>query len=218
MSSVKCTKLVVRHMKPISRIRIMVLIAVMVICAGCASASAGGKPNDGASTAAYLRARNGLLQKWMTTLAAGQGPMEEYVSDVRAECEGVLRDAPVTTKLAPVGSIRGLTNRRLAQAERATFLYKLTEEGLEYAQRLPQLAAGQRFASRIAALRWSDPAVTDLVHSYASIENHALRSQPQNICARAREWVKDGYGSPPSLSTLSLRRPSQKCGTELTKY
>jgi hypothetical protein len=177
---------------------------VMAIYSGCVATSSNeitqSRKSDPAATVAYLHARNELLHESMAALPAGRAAMERYVADVRAECGGILRQAPVPRRLVPVRGIKDLVARHLA-LEQDAFLSQLIEgEPLERAQRMPQFAAARQFAARIATMRWSDPAVTDLVHGYARIEDGVLRSQPQNMCTTAREWVKGGYGLPPKLA------------------
>jgi hypothetical protein len=188
-----------------TQITVAAVVVVMAICSGCVAAGSGkrmtqSRQSDEAATVAYLHARDELLRESMAALPAGRAPMGRYVADVRAECGGILRHAPVPRRLVPVRGIKDLVARHLA-FEQDAFLSQLIEgEALERAQRMPQFGASQRFAARIATIRWSDPVVTDLVHGYSGIEDGVLRSQPQNICTTAREWVKGGYGRPPKLA------------------
>lgn len=203
----------------------VVITVLMATCSGCASTDTSGKTThswngDRAATVSYLHARDELLHVWMAELSAGEASMERYVAGVRAECRGILRHVPERNSQLPT-RLRGLVPLHLT-SEQAAFLDELTEEGLERVQRLSQVAAAQRFAARVATMRWSDPVVTDLVHGYARLESYVLRSLPQNACVRAREWANGGYGKPPKpvyvKFPLSIRRmwdradQTLKCG------
>lgn len=182
-----------------------VAVVAIGMCSGCASAGAGGTTRqsrgaDRATTVAYLRAREELVHAWMVAVPAGRAPMEKYVADVRAECGGILRRAPAPAKF--LGTVGHQTTQQAFQEELAIFRTKLLEEGLGSTQRLPQLAAERRFVAHVAMMRWSDPAVTALVRSYAGIEYQTLRSLSDDVCSRAREWVNSGYGRPPKTTPV----------------
>jgi hypothetical protein len=166
-----------------------------IACAGCASASSQGAAKhagtgDRGATTAYLRARAKLIDSSESELPAGRGPTAAVVAAVRAGCPGVLRGTPANdlTVLARNGSV---AEQRM-QLVAASLLMEV-EHSLEAAQREPQAAATRRFAETVASIRWSDPRINDLVHTFMQIEMERRDMPPVDICRQIREWSSSGY-------------------------
>lgn len=178
--------------------------ATVMACAGCAAATthhASARAVNGEATIAYLRAREAVLRSATADLSADQREAGEFVVRARTECGGLLRGqgSAVTMRHVPAGPITRWSAQQLALVERANYLATLLTEDLEAAQSRSHGAAVRRFAASVEALRWDDPQMTALAHTFARIELLRLNAPPPDICRPLKEWVASGYTKMPSL-------------------
>jgi hypothetical protein len=71
------------------------------------------------------------------------------------------------------------------------------ERGLEAAEREPRGAAVQRFATTVTSIRWSDPRIANLVHTFVQIEAKRRHRAQLDVCRAIRDWVASGYRKVP---------------------
>lgn len=80
---------------------------------------------------------------------------------------------------------------------KAIFILEL-EGSVETVQREAQAAAAKRFTTAVASLRWNDPGVTNLVHTYVEIEMQHRHMAPLDVCKKLREWASTDYRTVPA--------------------
>jgi hypothetical protein len=181
-----------------------VACALIAILAGCGSQASSnvGRAKDYSGTTAYVRAREAFLQSARAGLAAGQAPMAALVAHVGASCPGSLRGTPADnpTVRGSSGSGAGLRTQLAATA----FFLGL-EQSLEVAQRQPLAAATQRFEATVAAIRWSDPRINNLMQTFAQITSQEHRRTEPDVCREISQWLSSGYRTLPALTQPELR-------------
>lgn len=159
--------------------------------------------NNYSATNAYLRAREAFIRSSRAELPAGRGTMAAFVAHIHVECAGALRGTPVGQVTPPAtGTSAGVED---AQVEDARFIVEI-EQGLEAAEREPQTAAVRRFAETVASIQWSDPRITDLVHTLMQIELQRVDSRPLDVCREIREWARSGYQKLPAPTSAAEPR------------
>lgn len=172
-------------------------LLVAIACAGCSSqgAAAPAQSANYAATNAYFHARERLIRSSIASLPAGRAPMAAFVAHVQADCGGILHGAPGRVSSRPLREMSAAQQR--VELERAIFITEL-EESVETVQREAQAVAAERFATLVDSLRWGDPRVTALVHTYVAIEMQQRHMAPLDVCKKLREWVSTGYRKVPA--------------------
>jgi hypothetical protein len=180
--------------------------AVIVVFAGCGSQAdpLSGGATDYAGTNAYVRARAAFLRSSRAGFVAGRAPMAALVAQVRNSCPGSLRNTPAasTTVLPKDGSVA----ERRTQLAAANFLLAL-EQGLVTAQEEPLAAATQRFEATVAAIRWSDPRITNAVQTFIDIAQEQRHGAQPDVCGEISRWTRSGFRTLPSLSRREVSGP-----------
>lgn len=171
-------------------------LLMMGACAGCSSqaSTTGSQSADYAATSAYLHAREQLMRSSVASLPAGRAPMVAFVAHVQAGCGGILSGAPVHLSSLPLREMSAAQQR--VELEKAVFIEALNQS-VERVQQEAQAAAAERFATSVDSLRWSDPRVTDLVHTYVAIEMQRRHMASLDVCRKLREWASTGYRKVP---------------------
>lgn len=178
-------------------VALLVIIGVLVAGCGAQGSPTGAQTKDYRGTAAYVRARQAFLQASRASLAAGQAQMATLVARVRAGCPGALRGTPEIAVTAPLkGGSVAQQRTQLAAAR----LFLALEEALEAAQKEPLAGATQQFATNIAAIRWSDPRINDLVHTFAEMEQQENLGGQPDLCQEIRSWTSSGYRKLPAVT------------------
>jgi hypothetical protein len=116
--------------------------------------------------------------------------MDALVAQVRAGCPGALRGTPETDVTGPLKA--GSVAEERAQLAAARFFLVL-EDALEAAQREPLAEATQQFATKIATIRWNDPRINNLVHTFADMERQEGLGVQPDLCQEIHEWTSSGY-------------------------
>jgi hypothetical protein len=187
----------VRRLQKWRRLGVAAGLLMAVACAGCSSQkpAAPAQAASYAATGAYLHAREQLVRSSIASLSAGRAPMAAFVAHVQADCDGVLHGAPGQVSSRPLREMSAAQQR--VELEKAIFIGEL-EQSVETVQREVQAVAAERFATSVDSLRWSDPRVTDMVHTYVAIEMQQRHMAPLDVCKKLREWASTGYRKVPA--------------------
>jgi hypothetical protein len=174
------------------------LCAAIVLAAAlagppAASASTLVGSTDAGATHRYLSIAYAQTRAEVAGLRAGIVAIEAFAKRLQAQCPGVLANAPK----AATGEKPGSSAVKIAEEELAATLG--VAEQTEYKRR-------RAFARAVAPLRWSDLALTRLVHSYAAGELAQAKLSSPDLCADASAWVKSGYQSVSPGTESYLRR------------
>jgi hypothetical protein len=148
-------------------------------------------PGDASATRAYLQADYAATRTEVSNFPTSIAAVEKLAAQVRAECPGALADAPRSTSGAPVNPS--------AEA--------LVEEELDAvlgAAANTESVRRQHVASLIARLRWSNAALTRLIHAQADGEAERAATPPPRLCADMRSWVASGYQVVPAATQSYL--------------
>lgn len=172
-------------------------LLVAVPCGGCASQkpAAPAQIASYAATGAYLHAREQLIWSSIASLPAGRAPMAMFVAQVQADCGGVLHGIPGHVSSRPLREMSAAQQR--VELEKAIFIEEL-EQSVETVRQEAQAEAAERFATSVDSLRWRDPRVTDMVHTYVAIEMQQRHIAPLDVCKKLGEWASTGYRKVPA--------------------
>lgn len=140
------------------------------------------------ATVVYLRAEQTLLKAFATELPVAQTDANNYVSQVTAECPGVLSHAPLN---------QGFQS-----------LYQEVVLGLAVAFIHPYDTPVAMFARRVEHLRWTSRALTKLVHFRAAANRAEAKIAEPHVCTDLSVWVASGYRTIPT-ATKTLERESE---------
>ncbi len=147
----------------------------------CAVASA----SDSSTSAAYVRENYALVASAHARQGAAEAALQSLLARVRRECPSIVAGSP--------------------QNEASE---KLTFE-LVGAMRLVAIApvakAVATYSRAVAGLRWSSPALTRAVHSYARELLTQSRLAVPDFCGALRAWKASGYATLPP-GTLTFNR------------
>jgi hypothetical protein len=159
---------------------VLVAAAVLAIfpCSALARVSAG----DASATSAYLKADYASVSVEIKSFPTAIAAVEALATKVRAECPGVLANAPKPAPGTPPSASEAAISEEELDAVFAAAVR--TERALR-----------ARFAHEVAALHWSSGAFTRLVHSHAIDEVEKAAVAPAELCADMRSWVASGYQS-----------------------
>jgi hypothetical protein len=191
---------------------VLVAVVAVISCTGCSSgasqaAGAQAQSGDRLGTSQYLRAREVLIRSSAAALAAGSGTMATFVRRVTSQCPGALRGTPIA-QLAPRVADANIAEERAA-FQKARFLMEI-DQALEAAQQEPQATALHRFAMTVASIRWSNPRLTDLVHTFVQTELQRRRVPRFDVCRAISAWVASGYRSVPVAASGHQSRAAER--------
>ncbi len=169
------------------------LAAVCVVGAVLALLIDGGSstPARGsAPTSTYVKARRALATHIERSRSTRRTAVEAYVSGVAATCAGALKHAP-PLRARP----RYLREGSTLVLDPQAVLFSDAAGGIEQAMHRVDANATREFARETRGLRWTDPALTKLVHALADVEDAQLEQQMPELCRDARAWAASGYRS-----------------------
>jgi hypothetical protein len=153
---------------------------------------------DPAATLSYLAARQTLLTNIKRSRANQTSAVKAYVAGIASTCAGALRGTP-----PPITGKRRFYVRKgstLVLAPRA-ILFSDATAGVKRAMQPAETAAVREFIREVRHLRWSDSALTKLVHALADVEDAQLEQEAPaqleqetpELCRDARAWAASGY-------------------------
>jgi hypothetical protein len=183
-----------RLMKKRMAIAIVCLaVAVIVVAVSVASSGPSKAKNDFSSTKAYLQARYSLMRASERLLPQGRTAVNRLVADVGAECPGILGNAPAEKgiqRASGEGGVLRLSTRNLLLLEIVS--------AVEVSFRESATPAISNFVNKIKQLGWSNGEITDVVHSFGSVEAARLKRRLPELCRDMRIWVASGYKHVPA--------------------
>jgi hypothetical protein len=163
-----------------SGIPLAVLIAAVLLAVSSPAALAQASSSDASVTGAYLQAEYAVIRAEVKSFPVAVAAIEALAKKVQVECPGVLANAPKPASgTPPTGTTAEVSEEELD----AVFG---VAEATEYARR-------HRFAGIVARLRWSNRALTRLVHSQAAAETEKAAIPAPSLCADMSSWVASGY-------------------------
>jgi hypothetical protein len=157
-------------------------IAAIAMALSPSAAFAHVSRGDGVATRDYLQADLAQTRAEAAGLPAAIAAVEALRGRLAAECPGVLAHEPA---LAPGEKPSGALTQIEEEGEGAVFG---AAEQTESAHR-------RGFAHAVARLRWSNRALTRLIHSYTAAGVAQATIPPPDLCADLRAWVGSGYKS-----------------------
>ncbi|MGD1058972.1 MAG: hypothetical protein ABR992_16335 [Solirubrobacteraceae bacterium] len=163
-----------------SSVHSVVLLAAVLLAVSSPAALAQVSSSDASATASYLHAQYAVVRGEVKSFPVAVAAIEALAKKVQMECPGVLANAPKPASGTPPS---GTTAEVSEEEIDAVFG---VAEATEYARR-------HRFAGIVARLRWSNRALTRLVHSQAAAEAEKASIPAPSLCADMRSWVSSGY-------------------------
>lgn len=157
-------------------------LAAVVMALSPSGASARVSHGDATATRDYLQAELTQTRAEAAGLPTAIAAVETLRGRLAVECPGVLAHEPA---LAPGEKPSSSLTQIEEEGEAAVFG---TAEQTEYAHR-------HGFARAVSRLRWSNRALTRLIHSYAAAGVAQAAVPAPDLCADLRSWVASGYKS-----------------------
>jgi hypothetical protein len=158
------------------------LLAAAVLAVLPSSALAAPSSGDAGATSAYLQADYALARAEAKNFPTAIAAVEAFAKRMQAECPGVVANAPKPA----LGSAPSSSDEEISEEELDAVFDAAAST--EHARR-------ERFAREVAALHWSDGALTRFVHAHAADEAAKTATSPPDLCADMRSWVASGYQS-----------------------
>lgn len=179
--------------------RLTVLVAMIAAALSATlpaqAAAAPVSRGDAAATAAYLRAQLRATREEASGLPEGVAALEALGTSLQRECPGVLSGAPGPAPGAKPSASAVQINEEIEDA------------ALGVAQH-PEYRRLRRFAVTVSSLRWSNLALTRLVHSSTAAEAAKAQVPLPDLCGDLRAWVSSGYHVVSAATASYLRRES----------
>lgn len=170
------------------------MVVCVVLCVyGMVPAVVMAAGSDAGSTAAYLRALDGLAGAQAGNVGASVAAMEREASEIVSGCPSVLSGAPKGEQLSALGG----------EISAAVLLSSVT----------PDRTAMLAYAGKIAGLRWRERTVAKLVRMVVVEERATAKLVLPDVCADLREWVGSGYRTL-SASTVGFLKSTEALGKE----
>jgi hypothetical protein len=163
-----------------SSVHSAVLLAAVFFAVSSSTALAQVSSSDASATASYLQAQYAVVRAEVKSFPAAVAAIEALAKKVQVECPGVLANAPKPASGTPPSG----TAAEISEEEIDAVFG--VAEATEYARR-------HRFAGIVAPLRWSNRALTRLVHSQAAAETEKAATPAPSLCTDMRSWVSSGY-------------------------
>lgn len=172
-----------------------VCVAVAATFALLVSSTAFAQPraNDITATRGYLQAAYTKAREEPSRTSAGITALETLGGRLARECPGVLAGEPKAVAGAKP------TSHELEVADEVFGVFYGTVEHAEYTVRA-------RFARTVASLRWSDRALTRVIHALAAEEAVRADILLPNLCVDLRAWMDSGYQTVPLGTARYLHR------------
>jgi hypothetical protein len=169
----------------------VIAVVVLAVPATTAQASSG----DASSTGAYLHSYLGQVRAEVSGLPAALAAMEALRGQLQQECSGVLAQQPTPA-------------RGEKPSESAIEISDEVQESLFGEAERTESSIHRRFAHSVARLRWSDRALTRLVHTYATGEVEQAGIPTPDLCSDMRAWVASGFQTVSAATNAYLGRVS----------
>jgi hypothetical protein len=155
-------------------------MTVAGIACSSAPATASAAASEEAATHGYLEARIALQRTWDRTVPAGLRAIGAVATHVRAECPGVLANAPTPVK-----------GQRPSEPE-AEVSQELVLAAFNAFERVER-PADIRFATAVRRLHWSNSRLTRMLHSLAIEQAEQSAIAPPDLCSDMKFWVASDY-------------------------
>lgn len=164
----------------------LAVLLVVLIDGGAATTAA----HDQRVTNRYLATRRTLLTHFEQSRRRRSRSVEMYVARIISTCAGALSHAPERHE-GPRYLRKGST---IVLQPRAILLSDATS-GAVLAMRATDATAIGEFSRTAKGLRWTDAALTNLVHALAETEELQVALTAPDLCHDARTWAASGYRS-----------------------
>jgi hypothetical protein len=173
----------------------MVLLVAVLLAVSSPAALAEVSSSDASATGSYLQAQYAVVRGEVKSFPVAVAAIEALAKKVQMECPGVLANAPKPASgTPPTGTTAEVSEEEID----AVFgVAEATED-----------ARRRRFAGIVARLRWSNRALTRLVHSQAAAETEKAAIPAPSLCADMRSWVGSGYQAVPASTEHYLKLES----------
>jgi hypothetical protein len=157
------------------------------------------RKDDASSTTAYMQARYSLERTIEALLPVSRAAVDRVVIGFSMNCPDVLRKAPIENGIGArqreEGGTLSLSTRNLLLLEIVT--------AIDVASHGASDTAIDRFANTVRELQWSDPRLTNLIHSFGNVEMAMLKRQIPNVCQDMKAWVASDYRKIPVSAEAS---------------
>ncbi len=177
------------------------VVATIAIALSPCVALARVSPGDATATRSYLLEDYAAMRAELKDFPAALAAIEALGTRLHAECPGVLANAPKPARGATPNSTEVEIGKEESDAAFGV------AEHTEYRR-------SRGFARAVARLRWSNRALTRLVHLHAAEEVAKAEVPPPELCADMRAWVSSGYQTVSAATESYLRRESALSKTE----
>jgi hypothetical protein len=184
------------------RLSWLLLITLAATECSCAAALARVTSSDAAATHAYLEARIVLQRAGVAGEPAALKAIEALATQVRAECPGVLADAPPHVK----GEKTNQSEQEVSD-ELVSVVFGVDEHVGH--------PADARFARAVRRLRWSNPRLTRLLRSLAIEQAEQSAIPLPDLCSDMKFWVASGYTAVSAGTKSFMHRRSVVSSTTL---
>jgi hypothetical protein len=161
---------------PVSRARVIFMLAVLAVLAIPASAWAAS--GNAATTQQYIQANYALVQAGSSKLGAARAALRTVRSQIEGECPRAAAESPQNPDSTQ------LSNEIIGAM--VTSAYHT------------DVPAGRSFIRAAAGLRWSSHGLTSTVQSYVGKLKVLIGLAPPNVCADVRAWVASDYQTLPA--------------------
>jgi hypothetical protein len=158
--------------------RKLLIASLSLLALAVVPAQALGAGGDVAATASYVRANYALVASAHAKQRSSEAALQSLLARVRRECPQLVAGSPQNEA-----------------SEKLTF--ELV--GAMHLVALKPLAGAIGGYARAAArLRWSNPALTRMVHTYARQLLAQSKLAVPDFCGELRAWKSAGYDAPPA--------------------
>ena len=155
---------------------------------------------DRAATHAYLVATEAWDEAQLANMPQSNAAVTAAAAQISGECPGVLTGAPPkgsefgpTSTESPIQESARAEGERSRESRQREDLKTELSAALDDASQQSNRIAEQALISAIAPLKWSNPAITELVHFTAEYGQEDLNAAAPSVCADMRAWVASGY-------------------------
>lgn len=178
-----------------SSIHAVTALVALALALSPSVASAHVSRGDASATRAYLQANLAQTRAEVAGLPAAIAAIEALRGRLAVECPGVLAHEPA---LAPGEKPNGSATQIEEEGEAAV---------IGAAEQTESTHRGG-FARAVSRLRWSNRALTRLIHASAAAELAQATTPAPDYCADLRTWVASGYKSVSAATEAYVRRES----------
>ncbi|MGO9320006.1 MAG: hypothetical protein ACLQBY_04260 [Solirubrobacteraceae bacterium] len=163
-----------------SSVHAAAVVVAIFLALSASTALAQVSSGDATATRIYLQEHYAATRAEVKDFSVAIAAVDALGKQLQTECPGVLANAPTPAQGAKLSS----SETEIDEEETATVFG--VAEHTEYPRR-------RSFARAVSGLRWSNGALTRLVHAYAAAEVAHAEVPPPDLCADLRTWVSSGY-------------------------